>query len=305
MITHHQRVIRIQATDSPNVIARRQVLPGVLTWEEYQHRRATWDRVRQCVGLDAEFYEGGELLLFPPEWLNRAEGLASKRVDTRSGAGKRWMGVDPAEGGDKSSWAVGDLLGVLLVDSLKTPDTTFVPSHTIALMREWNIPPEHVAFDRGGGGKEHADRLRLQGYPVTTVAFGEAVIPGPRRGVTPMRYRQEEREERYEYTNRRAQMYHEASLMFDPGRLDEAGKPVEGYALPARFTELRRQLAVMPKLTDQEGRYYMLPKQNRNQDSTLKTLTQLVGHSPDEADAFVLMVHRMLHKERRLVAGSR
>src|SRR5215204_6203156 len=106
----YRKVIQIKAEHSPNVrlaLAQRadgltpngqNIVPGALSWRDYLKRRATWDEIRQCIGLDAEFYEGKEVLLFPPLWLNRAEEAARKlRGQTRSPSA---MGVDPAEGGD-------------------------------------------------------------------------------------------------------------------------------------------------------------------------------------------------------------
>jgi hypothetical protein len=86
----YRRVIQIRAVDSPNVklgLAQAEaglpdtglaadgmpLLPGVLDYAEYLKRRATWDEVRQCVGLDAEFWAGADVLLYPPQWLNLAE----------------------------------------------------------------------------------------------------------------------------------------------------------------------------------------------------------------------------------------
>jgi hypothetical protein len=93
-------------------------------------------------------------------------------------------------------------------------------------------------------------------------------------------------------------MYHEASMLFDPtGNL-------AGFGLPAEYDELRRQLCPMPKLTDEEGRLRMLPKNKRSSTSREQTLVELIGNSPDEADAFVLAVHGMLHKKTVTRAGA-
>jgi hypothetical protein len=63
-----RKIIHLCAEDSPNVaLALRQikegkeptgeeVCPGVLTWEDYRRRRATWDRVSQVIHLDGQFY---------------------------------------------------------------------------------------------------------------------------------------------------------------------------------------------------------------------------------------------------------
>lgn len=225
-----RRVIHICAEDSPNVQlamkecgakwdgekivypddrrpSGRQVVPGVLPWDEYAHRRTNWDAIRQCVGLNGQFYEGAELLMFPPHWLNRAEEIAraldiAKRVGLR-----KYMGVDPAEGGDNSAWCVIDKMGIRRMRSFKTPDTTAVTSTTIQLIREYNIDPRDVIFDKGGGGTQHVDRLREQGYNVGSLAFGESVSPPPRRITPGVQTRKEEKEEAYAFKNRRAHIY--------------------------------------------------------------------------------------------------
>src|SRR6266446_8686061 len=114
-MSFHRRVIHVRAEDSPNVryalaqIAKgikptdEVLVPGILTWGEYKFRRATWDKVRQCIGLDGRFYEGAEVLLFPPEWLTRAADVA------RSLVGKprkvEAIGIDTGEGGDLTTMA--------------------------------------------------------------------------------------------------------------------------------------------------------------------------------------------------------
>ena len=72
------------------------VIPGVLTCQEYLERRRTWDRIRQCVGLDAEFYEGAEVMLFPPQWLDRAHHVAES-IRGKQGRKAKVIGCDPAK----------------------------------------------------------------------------------------------------------------------------------------------------------------------------------------------------------------
>jgi hypothetical protein len=57
---------------------------------------------------------------------------------------------------------------------------------------------------------------------------------------------------------------------------------------------------------DEEGRMMLLPKSRKpGGNATQKTLTELIGHSPDEADALALAVHAMLHPgERKPTAGA-
>lgn len=314
---YHRKVIKITAEDSPNVqYARAEIaagktpsnkilIPGVKQYATLLKHRKLWDKVRQCIGLDAEFYEGAEILLFPPVWLNQAEDNARERSGTKL---KRYMGCDPAEGGDNTCWCVIDRLGLIALISFKTPDTSVITSKTLALMREYEVEPESVLFDRGGGGKQHADNLRRQGFSVRTVAFGESVKPERKRGLTTFDRRKEEDEEHYIYKNRRAEMYGLASLYIDPKEETGFGMPAEiiGQKRPDGGPSLREQLAVFPKLLDGEGRIYLPPKNKPSKTSTLKpedTLIGMIGCSPDEADAFVMAIYAMLSKPVRRTAG--
>lgn len=318
---YYRKIIRITAEDSPNVRAYRHceskgipfdgqnIIPGVITYDDYQKYRKTWDIVRQTVGLDAQFYKGAELLLFPPDWLNRANQLHTQR---RSIGKTVWMGIDPAEGGDKSSWALIDEYGLFKLVSRKTPDTTVIPSFTRALMREHNISAENVCIDRGGGGKQAADRLREMGLDIRTVAFGEAVKQDIKRLRASASYDEkvETTEEKYIYFNKRAQLYGELSIMLDPF---ETGAALgltnySGFAIPTGgiYDELRRQLAPIPKTWDRggEGRLKLLPKNNTDDPDDPRTLVKLIGHSPDELDAVVLAVHARLHKPKVAKVGG-
>ncbi len=321
---YYRRVIRIRGEDSPDVrLAMRQkalgleptgaqVIPdsNLLSWDEYCYRREVWDLERQTIGLDAQFYSGPELMLFPKDWLDRANKLAVERKYT----GNAWMGVDPAQGGDKTAWAVINEYGMLHLEAKKTPNTTDIPNTTIALMREYNIPFTNVCMDLGGGGKQHADRLRADGFPIRTVAFGESVVPAVRkmRTTRPFVERVDIHDEKYVYVNRRAQMYGEFSIMLDPAETGAALKlPREtfsGFAIPSGgvYDELRRQLQPIPKTWDRggEGKLRLLPKDNTEDPDDPRTLKNLLGCSPDEADAVVLAVHARLHKPKMSMVGG-
>ena len=321
-----RKCIRITAKDSPNVqlalwqrekglpITGEMVVPGVLSWEKYQFRLRTFNPQRVRESLEAEWYTGAELMLFPPDWMARAAGFAKARnVIKEKATSKRTMGIDPGEGGDPTAWCIGDRQGALFLLAKRTPDTTEVVDKTLALMREWNVAPEDVCFDRGGGGKEHADRLRSAGKNVRTVAFGETIVPEPKRSMRFFSEKIELHEDKGAYVNRRAELYGEASVIFDPsGGLQGIGGPL-GYGLPTGggWEELRRQLELMPKLEDKEGRLRMLPKRKpaqgmpKPEDATDEgTLIGRIGCSPDEADAFVLMIHAHLHRPTKAQAGG-
>lgn len=319
---YYRKIIRIRAEDSPNVVlAEKQmangmtptgtvVVPGVLTWDEYCKRRKMWDARRQCVALDADFYRGSEIMLFPKEWLDRAFLLAVDRPKTVKST-RIWMGIDPAEGGDKSTWALADVLGLIDLVSIKTPDTTAVVNLTVNLIKQHGIDPTDVCIDAGGGGVQHAHRLRELGYPIRTVRFGESLVPDPKLHRRRIKEQIEIKEDKYGYFNRRAQMYGDLSVLCDPAEDGSAVglKDHRGFAIPrggrdGAFDELRRQLSKIPKMWDAEGRMKLLPKNNPNDPDDPRTLVKLIGHSPDEADAVVLCVHARLHKPRAMTVGG-
>ncbi len=288
----YRRVIKIRGEDSPNVRlgiaeekagkkpSHREVVPGVLSYAAYLKRRQLWSAQKQCVSLDAEFYVGAAEMLFPREWLDHSNQIASHRAS----AGRRaWAGIDPAEGGDNTSMVAIDEFGVIDIESCKTPNTSVIPDMVIDFARKHGIAPEDVYFDMGGGGKEHVDFLGTKGFFCKGVRFGSAPTAPRTRAMTPLVKRDEQDDTRYVYKNRRAEMYHLTSLAMNP----DTGP---GFGIPAKYTELRRQLAPIPRLYDGEGRLYLPPKNARKADSDEVTMRTLIGCSPDEADALVLAV---------------
>lgn len=330
----HRRVIVIRAEDSPNVrlgMAQEAAglrptdevrVPGVLGYFEYLKRRKLWDAVRQSVGLDAQFWCGADALLYPPQWLNLAEQRWALLPRHRKACG---IGVDPAEGGDKTSLAASDRRGLVELLSVRTPDTSQIPGMVIDFMRRHGVPADRVVFDRGGGGKQIADHLRAMKVMVRTVGFGESVrktvedTPRPKAGLykvgagpaglTGKRLAgrkarsAEELEQRYVFKNRRAEMYGTIRILTDPST------PGEGFALPPptegeQYQELRRQLSLLPLCYDGEGRMYLPPKRKRGPNSTERTLKDILGCSPDEADAVAMSVYAAHLDEARRRVGA-
>lgn len=308
-----RKVIKIKATDSPNVRlafaqkesgkepTKEELIPGVLTYGDYLKRRVVWDEMMQCIGLDAEFYEGYDVLLCPPDWLE----LAEKRPRARA-AGKMTLGVDSAEGNDNTCWVVCSMQGLVHMISLKTPDTSQIVPRTLGLMNQFNIRPHDVLFDRGGGGKEHADRLRSQGHHVRTIAFGGAASPEKRRGHRTVDMRIKDTEISYTYKNRRAEMYGAIRTVLNP-------HTEHSFSLPSQIIHKKRedkgpslyeQLRVMPLLYDPEGRMYLPPKRKKDQKDQTETLTDMVGCSPDEADALALAIFGLIGKPPRRTGGA-
>jgi hypothetical protein len=329
VIQFYRRCIEIAAVDSPNValalweqehglpVSNTVVVPGQITWAEYQYRRATFTAQQRCESLDARWYDGPEERLVPDEWL-RFANTAALTVNPRRG-GRRWMGVDPGEGGDDSAWVVVDGSGVLDVTSLKTPDTNSVYGRTCLMAREWGIAWEDVVFDYGGGGKEHVDRLRAGGFNARGVRFG-AIKREVKRAMTQFTERREVEEETAGYTNRRSAMAWDVRMLLERpapltpdvadavakvggAKVKQTDKPPFALPLPM-CDELCRQLRAVPLTWDDQGRFRLIPKNPpavRPDDPNC--FRNRIGRSPDQFDAFCLAVYGMRNPPIRAEAG--
>lgn len=293
---YRRKIIHIDAECSPNVILAREqirrgikptgqiILEGVLPYAEYLDREAMWDEPKKCVGLRARFYKGTENLMYPPLWLNASENRARFLKETNVPRVAKTIGIDSGEGVSNTSWVVSDELGVIDRISQKTPNTAVIPTMTIDIGKLHKVPSQNWLFDRGGGGLQHANTLRAMGYKPRTIGFGEGVTKDPKRKKR-LRERKKETEERSAYANKRALMYGILMEMMNPN-----SNPFP-FAIPPWFPELRRQLALFPLLRDGEGKLYLPPKHKKNRKDKKPTLIDIIGHSPDEADALVLSVY--------------
>lgn len=303
-----RKVIKIRAEDSPNVrLALEQkargetptgqrVIEGVLSWDEYCYRRQTWDEFRQCTGLDAEFYEGHELLMFPGKWLNRAHTIHAALPKGRKAEA---IGIDPAEGGDKTSMCAVDRYGIIELVARKTPNTADIVKEAIIFLNKHSCPAHKVFFDRGGGGKQHADTMRdgVNGvkYDVQTVGFGDGVTAPIRSGKNSVVQRINVKEQQASYYNRRAEMYDAIRKLIDPSLNPQ------GFGIPHEYKELRRQMQPIPLRYDGDGKLWLLPKQAKTPQG--ESLTKLIGCSPDETDSLALAVWGMNVKPTKRILG--
>lgn len=289
------------------------LVPGVMGWETFLSRLMTFDLVESTVGLFARFWEGAEQRMYPREWLAHS-GSKRLKVEGRRAKG---VGVDSAEGGDNTTLAAVDELGLLDLKSYSTPNTAVIPGLIREFASRWLAPPiqwGRVMLDRGGGGKQHADALRAMGYrDVRTTSFGESITLEPKLGLTLLNERREVREDRI-YKNRRAEMAYELRLLLDPSNA------TQGWDIPERFLlghrgprgedrSLQKQMELIPLRYDGEGKIWLIPKTKgehaeREEDWDGPTIVKLVGFSPDEWDAVMLAVRAMLHRPTVGRAGA-
>jgi hypothetical protein len=310
----YRKVIHIGAEHSPNVRIGMKLaadgnpgpyptlIPGVVSYPNYLRRNKLWDPVKKQTRLHGHFYEGEEVLLYPPEWLDAAEQY-HKTLDMPHRRGIA-MGVDCGMGRDLSVQTVVDDDGIVMQLAKATYNTMEIAGDTLRLMKQYHVRPESVVFDAGGGGKQIADRLREQGYPVTATFFSESPQPHDRyRRRRTKKVAIEAHETRQTYKNRRAEIYGLMRLVLEPEQHTE-GTLESSFGIPEELHLLRQELAVMPLMYDSEGRMYLPPKDKPNESFTGTTIREMLGHSPDRADSLGLAVYALLITANRRSAGA-
>lgn len=301
----HRKVIVATAFDSPNVrLAMAQIkrgqeptgeilVPGVKSWDELQKNLAELTEEELDVVVRAKFHKSKSTLMYPEEWLVTAAGVAAQQEEDESFVATH-MGIDPGEGAANTVYTLGSRRGVKKQISKKTPEPAVIVGDVIALIKLYDIPPENVYFDRGGGGYQIASMLRMKGYPVKTVAFGDPATQEPRVARLSFDERVNVRERRYVYFNKRAEMYMTLRELLEAGN----------FGIPEELYELKRQLGPIPLQRDSEGRIRMLPKDRRTAKTNELTLKDLLGCSPDEADSTVLMAYGTVQEPEYYEAGA-
>lgn len=311
-LDYYRKIIRIRATDSPNVrwalkeieagrVPSGRILLPMKTYEDYIYDLETMDEYEKTVCLNAEFYQGAEIKMYPLEWLMRSYQIYEQLRTSGQRRRARGIGVDTGQGNANTSMYAVDDGGVIEGRSIKTPDTSVIPDLVVNFMQEHRCPASRVCFDRGGGGKEHADLLRKQGYKVRTVAFGESVTADLKASTRrlPVSEALELQEQRYLYLNRRAQMYHELRLAI------RDGFGIPSFRLSPSYADLTTQLRAIPLKRDEDGCIFLPPK-NRKPDSKDKkpSLSEIIGHSPDELDALVLARYAAMHEDKTIIRAG-
>lgn len=327
-----RKVFRISAWDSPKVKFGLRLngkawtakdkreydlldraIPGVLGWKEFQTRQLMWDDVKKEIGLHGRFPKDAATMMYPADWLDRAEAIAEggktdwgtfPKINWAQTAGE-CMGIDAAMGNDNTAWAVINQLGLLDLYGEKTPDTNVICGRTIQFGAKWRVPTERWLFDALGGGLQITQYMRKieQGGKkpyahVRTVNFSETASPPVHRHMTTMGEQTANREVLTAYKNRRAEMYWLLRLTLDP-----IMNP-RGFALPSKLINaprkdggpsLRTQLSKVQIMYDGEGRLQIPPKHRSDGNKSMVAaredcLYDLLGCSPDELDALVLAV---------------
>lgn len=176
--------IKISAFDTPNVKAKKEIIPGLITLKFVEDRKQKWGEHSTLYRsrVLAEFPDSNDQALIPLGWIDaaiaryREQHEASEVADHKTAtAGVKEGGLDVARMGSDSTvlapitfaankTVIHDLVKIAKKDSME------VAGFAIATMRELNITRLRVDADGLGAGVY--DRLHELGVDVTEIRGG-------------------------------------------------------------------------------------------------------------------------------------
>ena len=161
--------IHINAFETPNVIAKKEIIPGLITWEWIEERRKDWGEthplwISKVLG---DFPEETEEILILLAWVDKAKNA------TKEAMGPKGLGVDVARfGADKTVFTFMHGAKVVEIQSFQGKDTMKTVGKTIQMMYKYDIPAKCVCIDDCGVGGGVTDRLHEEGHMIQPINAG-------------------------------------------------------------------------------------------------------------------------------------
>lgn len=249
--------VHISAYDTPNLIARREVVPGMITEELIEQRRRDW-------GEDSPLYRASVLGEFPDDLEDAVvsrravQDAIKRRFDPEVQVGRRKLSCDVARFGDDNT-VVYFHHGKISRMAWKTTgnDTMAVTGRLVRLAKEYKT--DDLIIDDVGVGGGVTDRLRelkKGGHAdlarVRIVAFNGGKVA----------------RDSDDFVNAITEAWLVTARRFKDGELDIDDNPA-----------LVSQLSSRKKIITSSGKLQLEPK---------KQYKERGGRSPDDADAFCM-----------------
>lgn len=289
--------VRLDGMRSPNIKHGRTIFPFLL-------RQDFVDSVAQAYGIDSPRWwtfirgwfapEGLFGVIYPGNVLNRAE--AKHVYNTRP---TPCAALDPAfEGGDDCALYFGEygeaagtkyalnvtepIIIKVAVSETSDPLDYLIAQEVIRLCKERGVEPDDFIMDVTGAGRGVAAILAKEWKPGEVVTIHRCAFGGP---VTDRKMKVDDQETAKEMVDRFV------SEMWWAGRAWMEEGMVGG--VDERFKKLREQLS---------ARQYETVKDKKISIETKKEMKERLGYSPDDADAFVMLIELM--RRKGAVAGT-
>jgi len=168
--------IHISAFETPNVVAGKEVIPGLVTKEWIEDRKKDWGESNPLYisKVKGEFPEEAEDTLILLSWV-----VAAKNAELEA-TGPKGLGVDVARFG--TAWTVLTAIHgpkVKEIIAFQGKDTMKTAGWTVKMMQRHDIPAYSTCVDDVGVGGGVTDRLHEEGHKTQPVNAGaKAEDPG-------------------------------------------------------------------------------------------------------------------------------
>ena len=248
----------ISCLNHPNVVQRKNIVPGAVTYEWVERMRRLW-------GEESAFWSSRVLGQFPKiaadivvnlGWVEVAE---LEPVRDKPKSGDLFMGYDVAEyGDDKHVWYIGSSRSKKEIYSRKGIEPMAGVGITIQLQAKYGIPGSHITVDGVGAGATIYSRLKEH-----------KCMKGVRRFVSSEKakdYRSFENQGTEAWWNLR-------------GMLNPESDTYNQYSFGCKVDSLKADLCTRKFQTSSHGRIMLQPK---------KEYRKIMKRSPDEADSMAM-----------------
>lgn len=254
------KIVPIAAIDSPNIVAGKNIYPGIISVEWLEEKKRQWDVEDPLykIFVLAQFVSDSQMTLIPYHFVQDAlkkEGVVdADAVD---------IGLDVARSGiDNTVWFARSGSKALQIKRATGNDTMKTVSETIdfknSIEAKYGIPVRFIKVDTIGVGSGVYDRLLELGEPVVAVNNAEGAIDSER------------------YSNCRAEMAWSLRSRFEKGGVGLQFLSVESSDL---LELLRVDITHTKYRITQNGRIILWSKDEIKKD---------LGRSPDYWDAMVM-----------------
>lgn len=164
--------IQISAFDTPNVKEGKIVIPGLITLGDIEKFKIRY-------GDDSDVYRVRVLGEFPRQDADSLISVddVSKAIDREAKVLTHWekkLGVDVARFGDDRTVILGrQMEKVFRKETFTGQDTMQIAGHVIRIAKEEGVKAQNICVDPIGVGGGVVDRLKEQGWNVTSVNVAE------------------------------------------------------------------------------------------------------------------------------------